>query len=334
MVLKLIKDKLINEWEDLFKAPRPKGIYPMVLFKGPTRCNIYFFSSESKKPFAFAKTAQMGTEEPGCKNEFLMLRHLQKHIPSSMKDTIPAPLFELTYSDSYAMVERAFAGIPLPSIRVGEGIKWKKNNSLADDVVDWWFSLKQTFLFDNPFSPQDILQKVSEIKTRYIATFPNETANQKEMETISNYIEKNINEFKDCNSFVHGDFWKSNLLFDHGRMFVLDWERSRLSGFAIFDIFLFCATLLNNPDSIESFSYIFAQDNPINHVSTQMIKKASKNILLGQDQVFSLFELFLFEMASQGLLHFKKQIPWDEAWNNKLHFFLKNKDKIRHNSFS
>lgn len=328
-VISLISRRLSGEWGAHWHGPAPLRISPLVIRKTQNRWIMVFFHDRSALPFALAKLTTHPGEFPSFFNEFSCLEYLDRSLGSGLAGSIPGPVFQVRHESVVANVEKMLHGRPVFSPAV-----WRLGRpfppvfrSGVNLVLAWWMACVRR-LGTQERDARDFMAGVFEALLRRVQTmYPGER-------DVADRIERLGKRFARSSGRglvvapVHGDFWQGNLLKQGQGLKVFDWERSRIRGLPIFDIYFFCCTLALGSGERDGFASCFVKGDWLTGHIGHCIRRASSSLGLQRDEALDLFELFLYEMSTLAMTCFKRKFVHDDEWLDRAMIFRQYRERV------
>jgi hypothetical protein len=258
-----------------------------------------------------------------------MLKFVAESLDAPLSGSIPVPLLLLEESGESALLQKALVGRPLLHRLNGARslAGTMRFRSALDLAYEWWQACVESFANADPVSATCLQTVLADIGQRYEATFPDDERNRREFEVLRKKI--GASDSSRMRSIpVHGDYWAGNLSLGKDRLHVLDWERARKSGLPIFDIFLFVSTVFDDSRNGDGVGWWFGASDARSRSVAEVVRRALSFLNIERDMAIALFEMFLFDMSAQGLLHFGRKIKHDDTWKQRLDRFIENKRRI------
>lgn len=326
--LKDIPDRLLDEWPMHFTMERPKKLYSLVIKKDSRYC-LFFLSQKSRQPIAFAKTSSVPIEYSLLQNEYRMLRFIQEARSDYCNVSTPAPFFEMIADETCSIVTSYISGRNL-SWRIVSScnpFKIRKESKIVSQAFSLWKAIHADRRLRYPLTNEYLLAYLEKTHERFNATFDADDGINTEFHYIRNCIAK-IGFIDTWLGPVHGDYCTGNLIPANERIYAIDWERSKMIGLPIFDVFMFCSTYYLRHDIAYSFEETYLRRGRVNKVVRDIIRKAMAYVNIKEDLAKVMFEMFLLEMCTIGVSNFNRKIPYDDEWKLRLDIFIKNKELV------
>ncbi|MFY9398001.1 MAG: hypothetical protein WAR22_06530, partial [Desulfomonilia bacterium] len=320
--ISLISRRLSEEWGAHWDGPVPGRVSPLVIRKTQNRWIALFFHDRSALPFALAKITTHPGEFPSFFNEFSCLEHLAGALGNGLAGSIPAPVFQLRSEGVVANVEKMLHGRP-----VFPHVVWSLGRVVppvfragVNPVIGWWTECVRRLGSRGQDGRDLVLESVEGLKLRFHAMYPGERETAECIDRLGERLAST------CGPGVviaplHGDFWQGNLLRQGRKLEVFDWERGRIRGLPVFDIYFFCCTLALGLGESSGFFSSFVKGNWLTGHIRHCIRQALSTLGLERNEAIDLFELFLYEMSTLAMMFYKRKIVRDDEWLDRAMIF-------------
>jgi len=319
-----------KDWYKYFDFEKPLKINYILINTEVKKIFVYFIANKSRVPFSFAKIALNNGPNDSLKREYRNAKEFEKIMPEFFKKRVPKILFKIDNEEGTALISSFVNGDKINSYRSNYNISAsKKNKKIINDIFCCWKEFNST-------------NKKVTISIYELNKYFENIENKFKIKLSSNkYLTNELNNFKKelfslsdsmlSHGPVHGDFWRDNIIVKNDNIYIIDWEKSKLNGFPIFDIYLFCFTYFDDDSFMYNFVKSYDQLSEINRLLRYIMFNAINYLSYNKYQALIMMELFLYEMCVQGYLYYDKSTRADFDWRNRLNFFLKNKKLIKDN---
>jgi len=321
-------NELLHNWFDYFSTDKPAAIYHLIVKKGQ-RDLIAFFKDNSSAPFAFGKASCInGSYASFCREYDNLQSFHSKEVPF-FKGRTARPLFKIEFGGHAVIVLSHIPGRSVGALSENKAFQddVNANKSLIDSVEKCWKEIG-SIIDNNVLLTEEYIEEYFLRRRKCIQlSFTDNEHLLSEFNKLKTLFQKLC-----CGKTrlgpVHGDFWKDNLIFDGKNLFVIDWEKFNLSGFPIFDIYLFCFTYKSNGTFIDKCCQPIIELDETDKLIRTTLRNAALTLCLDNAQAALMFELFIFEMSVQGHLYYAKKVEPDDQWKLKLLHFIDSKETI------
>ncbi|MBP1747618.1 MAG: hypothetical protein H6Q52_157 [Deltaproteobacteria bacterium] len=326
--LKEIKDRLLEEWDAYFNIERPENLYPLIVKKDSRYC-LFFFTKQYRLPIAFGKVSAQPYDYSLLQNEYRMLRFIQEAPIDYCSDAAPVPFFEMEIDNIYSVVTSYISGQSLVSRIMSSynPFKIRIERDIVSQVFSLWKSIHADHRLRCPLTKEFLIDYFEKTQRSFNTAFAADNRINAELCRIRNCIDT-VGSINTWIAPVHGDYWKGNLIRKGWKIYATDWERSKMAGLPIFDIFMFCSTYYFKYDDVYSFKEMYLKQSRVNMIIREIIHKARVYLNINEDLMKIMFEMFLLEMCTIGITNFNRKISYDDKWRQRLDILFKNRELI------
>lgn len=326
--LKEIKDRLLDEWGAYFNVKRPGNLYPLIIKKDSRYC-LFFFTKHNSVPVVFGKVSSQTYDHSLLRNEYRTLRFIQEVPIDHCNDAAPIPFFEMEVDGTYSIITSYISGRSLESSEVSPYNPFKRRieRDIVSQVFSLWKSLHAEQMLRAPLTTEFLRDYFETTQRSFYAAYTTDDRIDAEIYRMQNSI-CTVDPGSTWTAPVHGDYWKGNLIRKDGKIYATDWERSKMAGLPIFDIFMFCSTYYFRYDDVYSFKEMYFKQSRVNAMISEIIHNAAVYLNIKKDLMEIMFEMFLLEMCTIGITNFNRKISYDDKWKQRLDIFIENRELI------
>ena len=327
-MLPLIEKHLLHHWSEIL----PDNSVPEKLHfllsgeKAIKNKTALVFAGNNPLPLLIIKIARSEYGAHFLETEFNALTHAFSAFKNKPgKINIPQPILFDYFGNDKALIETVVPGESLEATwgRLHEKAWQVAFNKELKTITGILIELKKNLSVKNKdIHLTDFAQKSWE---HFCSAY---TPTTHEKETFNRIVTSSLckRQQKLPAVWLHGDFWIGNILqTSNDRLGLIDWEQTRDAGLPFWDLFFFITTAtLYSPFAHwdkypeQGLATCFAAQSPVQHSIKQAIRHINSTINLPEEDLATLFHLFLLDMAT---FHFQE------------YGFVKKQDEIFRDSF-
>lgn len=234
-----LEDLLRSHWTQWFAhstAPRQVRLLKVNGSLSPRGCATLFgFADTAPVPALVIRVPRTSEAETLLAAQFSTLEALRRALPPALAETITRPIGLLPAAGTRIGVEYAFAGRSMAAVasRAHAQIKMEFQQALA-----WLVEFHRNT--DRPvrMSAKELRQRVLGAADGALERAGLTPAEGRYLESLVERAQAAAERPLPC-GWGHGDFWPRNVLMDHGRLQVVDWEHCRRDALPFGDVLLF-----------------------------------------------------------------------------------------------
>jgi hypothetical protein len=311
-VLPQIEELVIRRWAELPGSRRtPRRISFLGQATGVSKVCFFIFADADTAPCYIAKMPRSPAYNDHFGREVETIERLRSIVPDRLRNTLPGPMLRTTLSDLWVVVEPVLRGRPLDN---GEAI----NRPLAPQVVTHQLVLGRRWLADIQREAEPWRDRLgpSQIDEHFIQPIRLLQQQAELGAREDDYLDRLAAEAHALEGhemplvLCHGDFRAGNILVDHDRLSVLDWEFSRPLAPPLIDWFSFVFRLysgavglpdIDGPleDYRAAFRHVFFTRNWFSSLAEEQTRLLCRDLSIDEAQLPFLFALFVVSSANK-----------------------------------